>query len=154
MDKILDLQTYAIKRLNKNVVVIEEYIDAQILDIPLQHMQEILKQRLSKNIDSLINKNVFYNIYVTNIYTKTDIYDVYDYVENALTDIFCVSKALTKEQQQQQAERESRLGLYGLPQTNLKNINYLRWIKSVPTIKGIGFKVQAINGSWSRRMIK
>ena len=155
MNKFLDLKNCTIKKLKTNDIIIEKNINVDILDIPLVSLNEMLKNILSAENTNIRGKNVFYIINVVGESLVEDVYDLYDYIENALVDIICLSSDQVDEAMKEELHnRQERLGLYGLPSVNLKRINYLRLIKSPTLVSGFGFKVQQQGGSWNRRMIK
>lgn len=151
MEKILDLENLKIRRLRRGDLIVKKYIHANILNMPLAKMNDLLKRLFEDCKTEVVCGNVFFDIQVSGDCIAEDVGDLYDYVENALTDVFCTKIELTKEED---FKRSERLGTYGLPKVNLKKMNYLRWIKNYDTVKGIGFKVQKEGSSWNRRMMK
>lgn len=150
--KFLNLKTHTIDKIKRkdNAIIIRKAFHSEILDLPLTEMLSGLKQCL-KNISEydIKDKIIYYDIKITGKCDKNDIEDLYDYIENVLTDIYCENYEENKK-----TEEQDRLGLFGLPKINMKVTNYLRWIKFNTKIYGIGFEVGKINSCWNKRMIK
>lgn len=152
MEKFLNLKTYTIEKLKReDLVVVYEDIPVTILDMPLSAMMQTLREMFEKIIAHTQNKNVFFNISIDGKATKEDIIDLYDYIENALTDVFADN---IPHEQNIDKEKDYRLGTYGMPKVNMKNINYMKWINGQSSLSGIGFKVYKHGSHWSRRLIK
>lgn len=151
MEKFLDLNKYSVEKLKREDLIIYKKISATILDMPVTSMMETLKNMFQELVEYTNKANVFFNIAVQGNATVEDIDDLYDYIENALTDVFANN---LKVDLQTEKDKEIRLGTYGLPQVNMKNINYMKWINGHSSLSGIGFKVYKHGSHWSRRMIK
>ena len=119
--------------------------------MPVALMMKTLKEMFETVVEQTKNKNVFFHIYVQGEATTEDINDLYDYIENALTDVFANNSELNLIQEK---SKDIRLGTYGLPDINFKKINYMKWINGCSSLSGIGLKVQKYGSHWSRRMIK
>ena len=151
MEKFLDLNKYTIEKLKREDLIIYKKISVTILDMPITGMMETLKNMFQELVEYTNKANVFFNIIVQGNAIVEDIDDLYDYIENALTDVFANN---LKVDLQTEKNKEIRLGAYGLPQVNMKNINYMKWINGHSSLSGIGFKVYKHGSHWSRRMIK
>lgn len=148
--KVFNLKTYRIEKIKEkqnDVVVINKFFNADILNLPLKEMNTILVENLKTEPKAASGKKVFYNIKITGKCNREDIEDLYDYIENVITDLYCTNYEV-------KADQQDRLGLYGLPEINLKTMNYLRWIKFHTPIAGIGFEVGKLNSCWNKRLIK
>ena len=150
--KFLNLKTHKIEKIKKknNAIIIRKAFHSEILNLPIKEMIKGLRECLKDIHGYDINEKViYYDIKITGKCDKNDIDDLYDYIENVLTDIYCDNY-----EENQKAEEQERLGLFGLPKINMKTMNYLRWIKFNTKIVGIGFEVGKINSCWNKRLIK
>ena len=151
MEKILDLENLKIRRLRRGDLIVKKYIQSSVLNMPIVKMSDLMKRIFEDCKAEVEGRCVFFEVNIVGDCSTDDIVDLYDYVENALTDVFCTKVELTKEED---FKRNERLGTYGLPKVNLKKMNYLRWIKNYDTVKGVGFLVKREDGNWNRRMVK
>lgn len=148
--KFFNLKTHRVERIKKDAIVIRKAFHSEILSLPIMEMIKGLKECLKDTHGYDINgKVIYYDIKITGRCDKNDVEDLYDYIENVLTDIYCENYEENKK-----AEEQDRLGLFGLPEINMKTMNYLRWVKFNTRIEGIGFEVGKINSCWKKRMVK
>lgn len=150
MQKYFNFETKKIHKITKRTqaTIIRKAFHADCLNLPLTQMLAELKKALTvTDITNLTTDIIYYDIKLSGQCTKEDVEDFYTYVENVLTDLYCT-------EYNENSPEQERLGLYGLPQLNLKTMNYLRWIKSSSRPLGFGFEVGKLNDSWSKRMIK
>lgn len=148
--KVFNLKTYRVEKIKEkqnDVVVVNRCFNADILNLPLKEMNVILAENLQIEPKATSGKKVFYNIKIAGKCNREDIADFYDYIENVITDLYCTNCEV-------KADQQDRLGLYGLPEINLKTMNYLQWIKFNAPIAGIGFEVGKLNSCWNKRLIK
>ena len=142
MLKVFDTEECVIRTAKNPIVQIIE-IDVGVLDMPIKEMSNILLEKLNLVGSS---GDLYVKVYVTGKCTKEDIEDLYDYVESAITNLHCSNVELDK--------NKDRLGLFGLPKINIKNVNLLKWIKYRSDVVGIGFEVSKKGSVWKKRMVK
>lgn len=145
MLKIFDVEDLCVKKFKNdaNSKIITMSISAKLLDQNIFDMIDTITKELAK-VD--VVKNMYFKINIFDDCSKEDVEDFYDYIEIALTRLFCTDRI--------KKERIDRLGTFGLPILNMKINNLLKWAKYETKITGIGFEVRKSGSFWSKRMVK
>ena len=117
MLKIFDLQKLTIRKI-KNVQVVNISFYSQILNLPIEQMIQQIKNELIK-WDELVQtaRYLYWKIEITGQCDKEDVEDIYEIIESLLTELYCTNIQIE--------ENSERLGLYGIPNVNMKTINLL-----------------------------
>ena len=147
MLKIFDAKDLMIKKIkNEYVFVANIEINSDVLNFPIPVMNDILKSKIYDVLKKNCHKYIYFKIKVVNSATKEDIEDLYDYIESAITDCCCTKIII--------ADRQERLGLYGIPKIKMKAANILKWIKEESVIDGLNLEVSKQGSFWQKRMVK
>lgn len=118
-------------------------INADILNIPVREMNNKIVEAVKMNI---AGGDLYIKVDIVGKCSTEDIEDLYDYVESAITSAYCTNNIIKK--------NNDRLGTFGLPKVNMKNINLLKWVKYESPVCGIGFEVGKKGSFWKKRMVK
>ena len=145
--KIFDTEKFVVRNV-KEPQMIRVDIDSSWLDLPIAQMMEKIYDIIRVEFCTGSSKSpyVYVKCDIVGESNKSDIEDLYVYIESAITKLFCSGE-------EREAQKE-RLGVYGLPKLNMKTVNLLKWVKYHPIVKGIGLEVGQKNGFWKKRLIK
>lgn len=147
MLKIFDLTDNSIKKSKKlsNLKIFEIELDEGILNLKFSDTIDIIKKNII-NCTYTNNDYVYFKLNISGKCTKQDIEDLYGMTETVLVNLFVTDDI--------KPEQQDRLGIFGLPQINLKTINLMRLVRYKNTVSGFGFEIAKKNNLWAKRMVK
>ena len=143
MFKVFNIKEEAIEKMR---AIEQNYciIKSDILDLPYGEMYQRVRHICEKM--TVNNGQLFVHIDVTGEADREDIEDIYNVCEDVLTNCFC-SEEINE-------EKAERLGLFGLPDINMKAVNLLRWIKHKSEVEKLSLVVMKQNSFWKKRLVK
>ena len=145
--KIFDTEKFVVKNV-KDPQIVRVDIESSWLDLPIAQMMDKIYDVIRAEFFAGASNSpyVYVKCDIVGESNKSDIEDLYVYIESTITKLFCSGE-------EREAQKE-RLGIYGLPKLNMKTVNLLKWVKYESIVKGIGLEVGQKNGFWKKRLIK